>query len=282
MTTSERRVPGGIGAYEAGVHDMPSLAARPKSRTKQRSRTSDRGGARPEVSPDEVLTIAAYLMRLPEHESWSGGRPLHAQAYSPASMQIANMVHTQTAHLLDFRADAHAGDAVLRRMHGMVDPVLAHLAAALRPAFTHAAQADPAFIGHIVCAARAHLAAKYGGWTPRTVHRASRLTPAQLRRAKELLTDFGGSSLLADVARACGLSRQYFTKAFKATTGVTPHRWLQLHRVEAAKRLLADSTLPIVDIAIKCGFADQSHLTRVFTNIVGTSPARWRRDAPHN
>jgi AraC-like DNA-binding protein len=102
-----------------------------------------------------------------------------------------------------------------------------------------------------------------------------------LRRAKEILVaNSSGQILLADVARECGLSRQYFTKAFKATTGLAPHRWLQQHRIDRAKQFLSGASLPIADIAIQCGFADQSHLTRVFGRIVGTSPAQWRRDRP--
>jgi AraC family transcriptional regulator len=99
-----------------------------------------------------------------------------------------------------------------------------------------------------------------------------------LRRAKEILAaNSSGRILLADVARECGLSRQYFTKAFKATTGFAPHRWLQQHRIDHAKQLLRETSLPIADIAIRCGFADQSHLTRVFTALAGHSPAAWRR-----
>jgi AraC family transcriptional regulator len=99
-----------------------------------------------------------------------------------------------------------------------------------------------------------------------------------LRRAKEILvTNGSGHVLLADVARECGLSRQYFTKAFKATTGLAPHRWLQQHRIDLGKQLLRETSLPIADIAIRCGFADQSHLTRVFTRLAGLSPAAWRR-----
>jgi transcriptional regulator GlxA family with amidase domain len=47
--------------------------------------------------------------------------------------------------------------------------------------------------------------------------------------------------------------------------------------VQAARRLLGQPHLPIAEIATACGFSDQSHLTRVFTAHMGTSPARWRR-----
>jgi AraC family transcriptional regulator len=48
-------------------------------------------------------------------------------------------------------------------------------------------------------------------------------------------------------------------------------------RVEAAKEKLRDSRLSLLDVALACGFSDQSHLTRVFTGMVGSSPGVWRR-----
>jgi AraC family transcriptional regulator len=81
---------------------------------------------------------------------------------------------------------------------------------------------------------------------------------------------------IAGAAATCNLSRSYFIKAFKNTTGRTPHRWLLEHRVDRAKELLLRS-VPIVDIALECSFADQSHFTRMFANIMGVPPAVWRR-----
>jgi AraC family transcriptional regulator len=105
------------------------------------------------------------------------------------------------------------------------------------------------------------------------------LSPSKLSRAKELLVEKSNRDiLLADIARECGLSRQYFTKSFKATLGVTPHRWLQQYRIKKAKDLLQNTSHPIADIAIECGFADQSHFTRVFVTLTGGTPAAWRRE----
>jgi len=66
-------------------------------------------------------------------------------------------------------------------------------------------------------------------------------------------------------------------RAFRRTTGLPPHRWLLRHRVEKAKALLRESALPLHDVALECGFADQSHLTRVFTRWAGQAPGTWRR-----
>ncbi|MCP3724277.1 AraC family transcriptional regulator [Paraburkholderia sp. CNPSo 3272] len=92
---------------------------------------------------------------------------------------------------------------------------------------------------------------------------ASRLAPWQERRAKELLlAHLEGQISLADVARACGLSRGYFLKAFHQTTGLPPYRWLVSQRIERAKEYLRDAQTPFSAISQACGFADQSHFTR--------------------
>ena len=82
---------------------------------------------------------------------------------------------------------------------------------------------------------------------------------------------------LAELARACKLSPSHFARAFRQTTGQPPHRWLMEQRIEKAKQLLVDSTLSLAQIAWTCGFADQSHFTRVFAQLVQSSPGQWRR-----
>jgi AraC-like DNA-binding protein len=106
----------------------------------------------------------------------------------------------------------------------------------------------------------------------------SGLAPWQLRRAKGMLSqDLANQSPLADVARACRLSVSHFSRAFKISTGVPPHRWLTAERVELAKKLLASTGTPLVDVACICGFADQSHFSRVFVQHTGSTPRTWRR-----
>jgi AraC family transcriptional regulator len=92
-----------------------------------------------------------------------------------------------------------------------------------------------------------------------------------------LLSDLSGDFPVAELAGHCGLSRSYFGRAFKVSMGLPPHRWLMRYRVQRAQEMLERTTESIVAIAASCGFADQSHLTRVFHAIVGASPAAWRR-----
>jgi AraC-like DNA-binding protein len=106
------------------------------------------------------------------------------------------------------------------------------------------------------------------------------LAPWQLRRAKEILSaHIVGSISIAHLAAECGLSTCHFARSFRHSTGISPHRWLMHRRVDRATELLKQSRLSIIDIALSCGFADQSHLTRVFTSVHGSAPGRWRRAA---
>lgn len=81
---------------------------------------------------------------------------------------------------------------------------------------------------------------------------------------------------LKEMAAIVNLSPVHFTRQFKRTTGNTPHQHLLSLRIERAKRLLAGA-LPIAEIALRCGFSHQEHLTRVFGRIVGVTPAAYRR-----
>jgi AraC-like DNA-binding protein len=113
---------------------------------------------------------------------------------------------------------------------------------------------------------------------PQRTPSMSGLAPWQLRRAKEMLqADLSVNLSLDGIAGACRLSVSHFARAFKHSTGLPPHQWLINARIEQARTLLAKSTTPLVEIAGMCGFADQSHFSRVFGRSVGASPGAWRR-----
>jgi AraC family transcriptional regulator len=99
----------------------------------------------------------------------------------------------------------------------------------------------------------------------------------QLQRAEGFIRDHLGSRLrIGSVAKAINLSPSYFSRAFKATKGVSYSDFVLMSRIALAKHLLLTTQLPIAQIALNCGMADQSHLTRVFRQAVGASPRAWR------
>ena len=80
--------------------------------------------------------------------------------------------------------------------------------------------------------------------------------------------------LLKDLAGQTGLSPSRFGRAFKLSMGISPHRWQMNQRVLEAQEMLRDGKRSQADIALATGFAEQSHFSRVFKEVVGCHPAR--------
>jgi AraC family transcriptional regulator len=124
----------------------------------------------------------------------------------------------------------------------------------------------------------AHTVRAYGSIPAGGRNARGGLASWQLQRARDFINaNLAGDPSISEVANVCGLSTNYFVRAFKQTTGVPPYRWLTKQRIERAKELLQDPGRQLADIAQLCGFVDQSHFTRVFSRSEGYSPGRWRR-----
>jgi AraC family transcriptional regulator len=175
-------------------------------------------------------------------------------------------------------ADApRIGDLNYKPM-GIDDSMISGLGWAVLPALSGPGQVSQLFVDHVLLALGVHVAQTYGGMRPLSRPVRGGLAPWQVRRAKEILcANLDGSVPLKEVARECRLSVSHFSRAFRRTMGVPPHKWLLTRRIEVAKERLRDHQLSLLDVALACGFADQSHLTRVFTCVVGLSPGAWRR-----
>lgn len=82
---------------------------------------------------------------------------------------------------------------------------------------------------------------------------------------------------LDELAHAIGISRRQFSRAFKQTTGKTPHQYLEEQRLKRAVDLLRDTDMLATEIAIECGFSSSSHFTSTFKRSVGVRPRDYRR-----
>jgi AraC family transcriptional regulator len=82
---------------------------------------------------------------------------------------------------------------------------------------------------------------------------------------------------LEEMANVVTLSKSHFSRAFKCSLGSSPMAFVAARRVERAKLMMTSTRERLTDIALACGFSDQSHLNRHFRRVVGTSPGLWRR-----
>ena len=202
--------------------------------------------------------------------------PYRADLAGPFDFLLFEMSRAFLDGLIDEEGGHRRGG--LSSCAGVGDPVVSSLLRAVRPALARSGEASGLFLDQVAIAVATHLFERYGnGRLPVNTQRPM-LSRAHLALAKDMLSgDLECTASIAAIAAACGLSRGYFIRAFRETTGQTPHRWIMLQRVERARALLLDSTWSLADIALMCGFADQSHFTRVFARVVGTPPGSWRK-----
>lgn len=105
------------------------------------------------------------------------------------------------------------------------------------------------------------------------------LAPAQLGRVIAVMErSLPTAVALSDLAEMTGLSEAYFSRAFKASTGMAPHRWYLAAKVRRAQELLVETGDSLAAVALASGFADQSHFSRAFRKITGVSPGAWRKN----
>jgi AraC family transcriptional regulator len=161
---------------------------------------------------------------------------------------------------------------------GVMDHVVAELTRLLLPVFDTPDRVSLLFADYVSLALGSHVAQAYGGMKSVVALRQGGLAAWQERRAKELISaNLEGNLSTGDLARECSLSAGHFARAFRRSTGLSPHKWLVWCRVEKAHALLRDGGLSLAEIARACGFADQSHFTRAYTRLRGISPGAWRR-----
>lgn len=239
------------------------------------------------------FSVIVQLQDFASHRLWQAQRLTYKGGHAQGSMSIAYLgSELRCQHLapydnLRLNLPRAALDQLLREdglslgdgldcPPGTHDPVTYHLSLALLPALETPSPSNRLFVDQLLLAMCLHVSSHYGGIA--RAPRSGGLSPWQLRRAKEMIAAHLGDGLsVAQLAEECLLSRSYFSRAFRQSTGMSPHEWLQKMRVEKARQLLQQSCLNLSQISLDCGFADQSHFSRVFSRLVGCTPSSWRR-----
>ena len=250
------------------------------------------------IAPEDAYLVSLKLRDYPDCEYWEHGKCVAKPNIRAGTTYLYDMkydprfVIDKPFHSLHFYVPALALNRIaeqfgVRRVGqlncqfgtGFHDEIVHHIGASLLQGLRRPSEANQLFVDHMMLALTAHVAQAYGG-----LHNAEPvcggLAPWQAKRARERLeADLSGKLTLQEIAAELGLSVSHFSRAFRTSVGLPPHQWLLRQRVSTAKQLMTVRGLSLADIAISAGFANQSHLTRVFSTLVGVSPGVWRREA---
>jgi AraC family transcriptional regulator len=161
---------------------------------------------------------------------------------------------------------------------GHPDPVIQYLAQTLIARIKMLGEdVDSLFADWIALAFHAHVVRVYGEVPELKLWRGG-LTPRRLRFVLEWMTERLADPLsIPDIAAQIDMAPGHFARAFRQAAGEPPHRWLMRRRIERTKELLRSENPTLAEIALICGFVDQSHLTRVFSRAEKMTPGVWRR-----
>jgi AraC family transcriptional regulator len=167
-----------------------------------------------------------------------------------------------------------AGEPVgLRRGYAIDSPGIALLLRALVAEADAGTPAGLAFIEAVTAAIARDLVRLVGVRSAPLAPPAGRLSRAARRRVLELIDAKLDAKLTVEtLAREVGLSVAHFSRAFKETMGRAPHQFLLAMRLERARRLLETPAITLAVVARQAGFADQSHLNRLFKREYGITP----------
>jgi AraC family transcriptional regulator len=175
---------------------------------------------------------------------------------------------------------AKGGRIELIRQLKLDDPQIRRLMEALRAEIAAGSPTGTLFGESIAVALSAHVAQRYSSLTTKIEQHRGGLSRSRLNRVFEYintnLSDKLELSMLADLA---GLNLYHFARAFKQSTGESPHQYVLRRRIEEAKEFLRNPEASVFEASARTGFVDQSHFSKVFRRMVGIAPSEYRNNA---
>jgi AraC-like DNA-binding protein len=180
------------------------------------------------------------------------------------------------ANALDVFSINTSSIALDHRMN-IQDSFMAGLAGELKSELKNPCNSSRLYIEQLIETFSAYILKHYCTVNTETISRLPRLS---LKRKHDLIDyihdNIGNELALADLAGLACLSKYHFARAFKESFQTTPHQYVLKCRIEHASRLLRNTDFPISIIAEQCGFSNASRFSKVFSNLQGISPNRYR------
>ncbi len=288
----------GLAKYfraDASSHLVTTAVRKSKLAVTRIRRDTPGHGLTSPLPTEPAFSVLLQLRDSPKRELFIAGRSVYRGGYGARTTSIVDLEQEPTANLqspfdvmhfyvsraaLNEITDEQGAPRIdtLACERGVLDPTVWHLGQTLLPALERPHEIGAMYADHLLMATHTYFAVAFGRMRLPSYSRRGGLAPWQVRCATELMIARLCEDIpLSEPANACGLSPNYFARAFKQSVGTPPHRWLLLQRVLRAKMLLRDVNFSLTDVAAACGFADQSHFTRVFTSIVVARPGAWRK-----
>lgn len=221
----------------------------------------------------ESLISAGTSMLMPAgcDSLWEGS------ASATARLRIPTALIESAAGQIGWRSTSQVE---IRNVFETRDTVIAHIASILMAELKR--QPHPAqtlIVDQVSNALAAHLLRNFNAFEPLVPRDLTALSKVELAR----LTGFIEENLdrpigLAELAAIVNVSRFHFSRLFKRSTGTTAISFVEQSRIRRAQSLILETGLPLAEIALAVGFADQSHFTRRFHRQVGCTPAVFARE----
>ena len=157
------------------------------------------------------------------------------------------------------------------------DPLLQHMALMLQTAVEGEGAARQLYAESLADALVVHFLRRYAAARQPLRELTGGLSPSKLRRTIAYIQAHLAQALsLATLAAVAQTSPAHFARLFKHATGLAPHQYVIRCRMAYAKRLLAETDVPLLDIGLQVGCADQSHFTALFRTHVALTPKAYR------
>ena len=208
----------------------------------------------------------------PEIRWWG----LSTEPMQTLRLQLDSNLFSRTAAEITERDPA---SLTLYERSGFQDPLLAQIGLALQRELEQPTPAGKLYAQTAAQMLAVHLLRHYTMPAPQIYEPTQGLTARQVRRVTDyVLAHLDQDLSLFALAQQIGFSPYHFARQFRRATGESPHQFVLGLRIERARQLLRETKLPLAQVALGSGFANQSHLTQAFKRSMGLTPAAYREE----